>query len=168
MGMRKYDTEDGLYVYFDASDIDDASLSYIPHDVAERASYVEAVHKRTGLAKVLKNRRGHHGIIPWTTEGGGAQVTATCPTCRQVVPDASAQDGANLLRAWLRDNGKSQAWFAAEVGVTDSAVSRLLSGENAPSTTLALAVECLTGGRVPRASWPKITSSMRAGAERGR
>lgn len=70
-----------------------------------------------------------------------------CPTCRQVAPDDSARDGANLLRAWLRDNGKSQTWFAAEVGVTESAVSRLLSGENAPST--ALAVECLTGGRVP-------------------
>lgn len=69
MGVRKYDTKDGLCVYFDAADIDDASLSCIPSDLAERASYVEAVHKRTGLAKVLKSRRGLQGIISWTTEG---------------------------------------------------------------------------------------------------
>lgn len=61
--------------------------------------------------------------------------------------------GPERLRAWLTDNGKTGREFSEELGVQPETVSRILHRRLPVSRTVALAIECLTGGQVPRAAW---------------
>jgi transcriptional regulator with XRE-family HTH domain len=57
------------------------------------------------------------------------------------------------LITYLRDNGISQAAFAARVGVGQATVSKLCAGQIAPSLQTAAAIEKATNGAVPMSSW---------------
>jgi len=61
--------------------------------------------------------------------------------------------GAALLRAWLDGQGLSQADLARRCGVGEASVCRWLRGTRRPGLDLAIAVEQLTDGAVPAASW---------------
>lgn len=65
--IRIIPTESGPRVYFDATDLEAASLSDLPAESVARARYVEAVHP-SGRARVLKNRFGATGHIAASTE----------------------------------------------------------------------------------------------------
>lgn len=65
--IRIIPTESGPRVYFDATDLEEASLSDLHPSLEARARYVEAVHP-SGKARVLKNRLGTTGYIDASTE----------------------------------------------------------------------------------------------------
>lgn len=56
-----------------------------------------------------------------------------------------------LLRAWR--GKRSQQTVAAELGMQQNRVSRLETGRVTPRLVEAVAIEELTKGRVPFASW---------------
>lgn len=51
------------------------------------------------------------------------------------------------VRAWLKRNGRNQDWLAAELGISKSYLSMLLSRKRTPSLALAIHLNELT--RVP-------------------
>lgn len=57
------------------------------------------------------------------------------------------------LKTWLTKKGMTQRDFAAEVGVTESAVSHYLRGRIGPSRVLALRIEEFTKGAVGVDEW---------------
>ena len=59
----------------------------------------------------------------------------------------------NMLDAYIKDSGLTQASFAARVGVRQSAISKVCNGVRRPSIDLAARIERVTGGKVPAASW---------------
>lgn len=65
--IRIIPTESGPRVYFDAENLEKASLADLPAQLDARARYVEAVHP-SGRARVLKNRFGATGYIAASTE----------------------------------------------------------------------------------------------------
>jgi hypothetical protein len=52
------------------------------------------------------------------------------------------------LPEWLDEIGKSQRWLAIECLVTDSAVSRWVSGEVTPPPLTRRVIEMLAGGEI--------------------
>lgn len=61
-------------------------------------------------------------------------------------------DGRTALRAWLEAAPKQRNELAAELGVSPETVSRWLSGRLIPSIMARVALEYVTGGKVPRTS----------------
>lgn len=62
--------------------------------------------------------------------------------------------GGLLLRQWLsRDNSPSQADFAYELGVTQSAISNLVRGYQRPSLALACLIQARTRTAVRVTDW---------------
>ena len=62
--------------------------------------------------------------------------------------------GSRILRDWLdRENSPSQAGFAVEVGVTQSAVSNMLRGYQRPSLATACLIQARTSGAVLVTDW---------------
>lgn len=62
--------------------------------------------------------------------------------------------GGLLLREWLsRDDSPSQADFASELGVTQSAISNLVRGYQRPSLSLACLIQARTRAAVRVTDW---------------
>lgn len=59
----------------------------------------------------------------------------------------------NLFARWIDTAEVTVADFAAEVGVTTATVYNWRSGKMRPSLELAVAIEHVTGGKVPAAYW---------------
>lgn len=59
--------------------------------------------------------------------------------------------GRRLLRAWLDRSRKQQKDLAAELGITDSYLSQVLSGIRRPKLEILIRIESVTG--VPVSSW---------------
>jgi transcriptional regulator with XRE-family HTH domain len=62
------------------------------------------------------------------------------------------EPGKRLL-AWLEEQGQSQVWLAAQLGVARAVLWRWLAGKQTPRVTFAVRIERLTGGAVPVAMW---------------
>jgi DNA-binding transcriptional regulator YdaS (Cro superfamily) len=52
------------------------------------------------------------------------------------------------IAIWLREQGKTQAWFANKLGISIATMSRVVRGETVPRTSTVLRIERLTGGQV--------------------
>jgi len=52
------------------------------------------------------------------------------------------------LAQWLIDNGRTQVWLAARLGISIASMSRIVRGATMPRERLALQIETLTGGVV--------------------
>jgi len=62
--------------------------------------------------------------------------------------------GSRILRDWLdREESPSQAGFAVEVGVTQSAVSNMVRGYQRPSLATACLIQARTSGAVVVTDW---------------
>jgi DNA-binding XRE family transcriptional regulator len=59
----------------------------------------------------------------------------------------------NVLKKYRKDVSIRQTEFAEVVGVTQSTISKIESGEINPSLELAVAIERATGGAIPPSSW---------------
>lgn len=57
------------------------------------------------------------------------------------------------LGAWLKQEGKSQAQFAKEIGTDQGNVSEWVHGKVQPSLATVVKVEKLTGGAVDFKDW---------------
>lgn len=68
------------------------------------------------------------------------------------------------LRTWLKSKGMTQRDFAAEVGLSESAVSHFIKGRIGPSRLVALEIERITGGAVSADSWDGGAHRMGQGA----
>jgi len=62
-----------------------------------------------------------------------------------------------MLQEYLREQGLTQAQFAAEVGMTQGAVSRLCRRASGISLRRAVEIERATNGGVPASSWADPT-----------
>lgn len=60
------------------------------------------------------------------------------------------------LASYLDRADIRQADFAARVGASQGAISRLSQGKYAPSMKLAVAIERETNGEVPVSSWAEV------------
>jgi hypothetical protein len=60
---------------------------------------------------------------------------------------------ADLVRAWLGLEGRTQGWLAGALGMGESAIWAWLAGNNRPSLENAVVLERLTEGAVPASSW---------------
>lgn len=58
------------------------------------------------------------------------------------------------LKEWIQSHGMTQASFAVEVGVHESAVSHWINGKQAPLRPMAVRIAEMTGGAVPVECWP--------------
>jgi hypothetical protein len=61
--------------------------------------------------------------------------------------------GSAYLGAWLDESGRKAVWVADRLGVDPSLVSHWLAGRRSPSTEQAAALQALSSGLVPEASW---------------
>jgi hypothetical protein len=64
--------------------------------------------------------------------------------------------GAELLRAYLEDDSQGKrgpTWLAPRLACSPDAIWHWISGRRSPELRLALALEQVTGGAVPAASW---------------
>ncbi len=59
----------------------------------------------------------------------------------------------NRLAKWLQKTGTSQEALASAVGVSQSYVSRLVSGARSPGRSVAIAIAKFTRGAVTAESW---------------
>lgn len=67
--------------------------------------------------------------------------------------------GMMNLGTYLNSTNQTQAQFAAEIGVTQGAVSKLCSHANPRiSMETAIKIERVTRGLVPLESWPKFAA----------
>lgn len=57
------------------------------------------------------------------------------------------------LRAYLSEHGIRQEDFAAQLGTSQSTVSKVVAGRLTPTLRLAVKIEQLTCGLVPVKSW---------------
>lgn len=60
--------------------------------------------------------------------------------------------GKRLLE-WLKEQDKSQTWFAAEVGVARAVLWRWIVGDQMPRLDFAAKIERVTEGAVPAVMW---------------
>jgi DNA-binding transcriptional regulator YdaS (Cro superfamily) len=65
--------------------------------------------------------------------------------------------GAVELRVWMARNGVNGAQAARLFGVSRGRLASYRTGRYRPSLDSALAMERVTGGAVPAASWAKVT-----------
>lgn len=61
------------------------------------------------------------------------------------------------LQEYLTRNDIRQSAFAVAVGASQATISKLASGSMRPGLDLAIAIERLTDGAVPVASWVRPT-----------
>lgn len=54
------------------------------------------------------------------------------------------------VRGWLISNGKTQTWLAAQVGVSEPILSKILSGHHSIADDVAKAIKKITGVDVRR------------------
>jgi len=66
---------------------------------------------------------------------------------------AEAKVRRNRLGVWLSAGGRLQHWFASQVGVHPTLVSKWVCGDRLPNYTQALGIEEVTGGEVPASEW---------------
>lgn len=67
----------------------------------------------------------------------------------------------HTLSDYLRENRIRQCDFAAELGVTQATVSRIVRRVKLPSLELAFAIQRATKGAVPVSSWdPEISEAL--------
>jgi transcriptional regulator with XRE-family HTH domain len=66
---------------------------------------------------------------------------------------AAPPPAADLVRAWLEANGRTQKWLAGALGVTLPAVEGWLAGKHGPALETAVVLERLTDGDVPVDAW---------------
>lgn len=60
------------------------------------------------------------------------------------------------LKEHLDATGTTQKDIAAEVGIDQSVMSRIVAGKIRPSLDVAFRIEAATGGRVLASSWAKL------------
>jgi len=58
-----------------------------------------------------------------------------------------------MLDAHIRASGKTQAAWAAQIGISRGHLNDILHGNRRPSLDLALKIEIATGGAVPVQAW---------------
>jgi hypothetical protein len=68
-------------------------------------------------------------------------------------PKKALRPGCDLLSDWLIRKKLSPSAFAPQIGIDQSALSKLLLADRKPSLGTALAIEKLTKGAVPAKSW---------------
>lgn len=59
--------------------------------------------------------------------------------------------GARMLREWLDEHGKTQAWLGERIGVSAHQVWHWANGSRTPRGDRAIAIETETG--VPASAW---------------
>lgn len=57
------------------------------------------------------------------------------------------------LSSYLKSNSIPQTKFAGEVGITQSALSKMCAGQISPSLETAVKIAAITKGAVPVESW---------------
>lgn len=57
----------------------------------------------------------------------------------------------NPIKQWLKENGRSAAWLATQVGCRQPWLSTVANGNGRPSPILASAIERVTG--IPASAW---------------
>ena len=57
------------------------------------------------------------------------------------------------IRAYLTETGRTQRALAAQLGISPSHLSEIVSGRKRPSLDVAFDIERATGGMVPVQSW---------------
>ena len=65
----------------------------------------------------------------------------------------------NHLRSYITLRCIKQSDFAAVLGITQSMVSRLITGATTPSLDLAVRIERVTDGAVPASAWIPLPSA---------
>lgn len=70
--------------------------------------------------------------------------------------------GHELLAGWLKDNGIRASHFAPRIPVSQSQMSRILTGKSNTSDFVRVRIEELTGGAVPFASWRPVAERTEA------
>jgi DNA-binding XRE family transcriptional regulator len=50
-----------------------------------------------------------------------------------------------MIDAWLTQEGKSRAWLADALGITEASLSRLANNKQTPSLELAIKIKAMTG-----------------------
>jgi hypothetical protein len=63
------------------------------------------------------------------------------------------KQASQLIKDWLKSDGRKIGWFADRIGAHPSTVSQWLSGARTPHMTTRRAIEVFTGGAVPASSW---------------
>lgn len=63
------------------------------------------------------------------------------------------QNAQALFSDWFKQNGIRKNWFADQIGVDNSSVSRWLSGSVTPHRSVRKRIEQMTDGAVPMDSW---------------
>ena len=59
------------------------------------------------------------------------------------------------LTSYLKENGLSQAVFAEKIGISQSALSKICTGENLPLLETAIRIHRETSGEVPADGWER-------------
>ena len=57
----------------------------------------------------------------------------------------------NPITNWLRDNGRTSAWLADQLGCTRAHLSAIGTGRGKPSPIIAKSLERVTG--IPASAW---------------
>jgi len=65
--------------------------------------------------------------------------------------------GGALLRAWLKDERRSQEWLAEQIGNSQTNISAWILGPRPPPLDVALAIEKTTG--IPVHAWGEAADS---------
>jgi DNA-binding transcriptional regulator YdaS (Cro superfamily) len=72
------------------------------------------------------------------------------------------------IAQWLREQDKTQAWFANKLGISVATMSRIVRGETVPRTTTVLRIEKLTGGQVTASDLAQARSTNTPANKAGR
>ena len=57
------------------------------------------------------------------------------------------------IKDWLRQTGRTARWLEEQIGVTEAHLSRIINGKAVPPKSLILALEHISEGGIPAASW---------------
>ena len=69
---------------------------------------------------------------------------------RKAMDDINSKE---LFRGWFKSSGYRKGWFANELGVDPSSISRWLAGQTQPHRAVRKRIEQLTDGAVPMDGW---------------
>lgn len=96
----------------------------------------------SGLGDVVAIPTGHDPVNTYSDELSTLDKQALTPKCRDGI-------SSNMtLNDWFHAKQKPQWWLARELGVTQAAVSRILTGQRRPSWRLMARIMEVTDGAV--------------------